>query len=197
MAETYKQYTIDPIAMEQEFLASDATAAKMTILYIGSLAAWSVPPFYQQMYNARAQVFMENVLSMGASNRFPNTEWLMTFCVFTNTSAMDTSENPSAMPGDLTTTGDFAAQEFQRLFKIYLRTRGLPASFPAQGIVQAIEMRTALAGQKIFDVSGPYSSSGIFNLYNQSTNVFIPAYRQVSLGGFGIDITKHTPPVRK
>lgn len=193
----YKMSVIDPIGIEQEFLRDDATSAKMTVLDISTFAAWGTAWYYQQSYNTKSWIHFQKVGALGASKRFPNTEHLMTMCVFVNTSSMDFSVNPSAEPGDLTATGDFAAQEFQRLFKGYARSRGVNPAITAQAIVQALLARPQLnlTQHVIFDVSQGQGSDGLYNLFAQSSAVTIPSYRAVSLSPFiGIDITRHTPP---
>lgn len=195
----HKMSVIDPIAIEQEFLRSDATAVKMTVLDISSFAGWGTPPFYQQQYNSKSWEHRQKVEAMATSLRFSNTEWLMTMCVFVNTSSMDFSVNPSAEPGDLTVTGDFAAQEFQRLFKLYARTRGFPPALTAEGIVQALVARELLnlTQHVVFDVSQGLGSAGLYQLYGQSSAVTVPSFRVVSSSPFiGINITNHVPPVK-
>jgi len=196
----YKMSVIDPIAMETEFLRDDATAAPMTVLDISSFAAWGTPPYYQQAYNTKSWIHRQKVEALDASLRFANTQWLMTMCVFVNTSSMDFSVNPSAEPGDLTATGDFAAQEFQRLFKGYARSRGVNPAVTAQGVVQALLARSQLnlTNHFVFDVSQGMGNAALYDLYGQSSAVTVPTYRLVSSSPFiGINITNHVPPVRR
>ena len=185
-----RMYFVDPIELENQFLARDATSRPMKVLYISTYAGWAQPPYYQTLYNERAFGYIQNVRAMNSALRFPNTEWLATLCVFTNTTAMINSENPSA------DAGDYAAQQFQTVFIRTLALAGVPPAYVASAVVHATLLRAQLGYETIFDASGPYSATtpGLYALFNTSGLYFSTAYRSVSYNGFGINITQHTPP---
>jgi NAD(P)-dependent dehydrogenase (short-subunit alcohol dehydrogenase family) len=150
-----KMYFSDPTELENVFLANDATARPMKILYVSSYAGYVQPPYYQTLYNERQFAVLQHVRSMRAALRYPNTEFLATLCTFTNTSAMDTSVNPSA------DAGDYAQQQFQAIFKVLLRTRGFPPALVGSAVVQATLLRAQLNYETMFDASGGYSVTSL------------------------------------
>lgn len=185
----YRQYVVDPMEIEREFLSHNDPTQQVKVVYVTTYAGIVYPPYYQTLYNERARFLLDRLEASNAAIRFPNWEYLATLCVFTNTTAMINSVNPSAE------AGDYAQQQFQTIFTGLLATLGLPASYVGNAVAQAALLRSQLNYETIFDASGPYSASipSFVALRGLSGKNFTLAYRGVSLAGYGINITKHTP----
>ena len=194
-ASTYKEYLIDPFELEKVWLLDDASSRPMTVYYISSFAGWAQLPYFQTLYNTRAFYQWNNVRAMNSAKLFVNTQWLLGACVFTNTDAMTYSINPSAEPNLLSRTGDYAAQQFQVIFKGLAVEIGIPPSVVALGAAQAILLRSAVNYETIFDVSAGESANtpAAYSLASLTGLQFANAYPSV-VASFGINLTSHVPP---
>jgi hypothetical protein len=90
-------------------------------------------------YTSLALERLLNTRAMGVQQLYPNTEYLITFCIFTNTSLVARSINPTAQVRSGALFGpqnDYVAQQFQTLANELTVLYGLPASFVGLGAVQ-------------------------------------------------------------
>lgn len=190
----FREYYTDPLEIERVFLENNNPNQQMKFLYIITWAgALVLPPFYQTLYNERARFLLDRLEAQNAALRFPNVEWLATLCVFTNTSAMITSTNPSA-----TRAGLCSQQKFQSIFTANLYNLGYPPSFVGLSVVQATLLRAQLNYETIFDASGVYSSNipAFLQLrITASGKQFTAAYQLISLNSYGINITQQSCPI--
>ena len=199
-------YTIDmsiagPFELQNYWTRNDATAPHMVITSISSFDAWVPLIGLMDGYNLIERTRLDTTRSMGTQLLYANTEYLITFCIFTNTTTMATSINPTAQvrSGNLfAPQNDCVAQQFQAIALELGLLYGLPTSFVGLGAVQVASMRAAFGNDTIFDVSGPYSAAfgsvQQYALFSLPGAVFNEVYYEVVLGGFGIDLRRHAQP---
>ena len=111
----YRMSVIDPLQLEMKIIKNRDQNQPLKIGYVTTWAGISKPPYYQPLYNDKASFFIERLHGHNSALSYPNVEYVATLCVFTNTSAMDKSVNPSAVKGNI------AQVKFQATFKFALR----------------------------------------------------------------------------
>ena len=179
---------IDPLYIEMKIIKNRDQNQPLKIGYVTTWAGISKPPYYQPLYNERASFLIERLHGHNSALLYPNVEYIATLCVFTNTSAMDKSVNPSA------DNGDIAQIKFQAVFKIALRLYGNPPAFVGKAMAQAVLLRKELEYETIFDASGVWSNT-VYNLIDAKNTMsgknFSIYFRQVSISSYNINMTVH------
>jgi hypothetical protein len=195
---TIQALAYGPTVLKNFWGRNDATSAPMTEISISTFDAWTPLIGLMDGYNVIQFYRWSYTLTQGVQIPNPNTRAIITYCIFTNTTIMATSINPTAQANSGTLFGpqnDCVAQAFQTIATELGLVYGLPASFVALGAVQAASVPAAFGYDTIFDVSGPYSVAfgsvqqrALFSLHG---NVFNEVYYEAVLAGFGIDQRNH------